>query len=181
MSKFFFDLDNLEEIPVTIIINGKTLELNAREFNSILDLDKDDIDELSELIERVYDFLKNVFDEIGRVKLSNGETVSLDYAEYHYKYSDKSEQWFDGDHIELENGETWSAEEFEEDGFVCEISGKRYSKEEEHSDYAGISRFCSAEEIKEWLGEDIEEGKYIEGDKSRIEEENQCVLSLTSR
>jgi hypothetical protein len=85
------------------------------------------------------------------VEVSRLGRVSLSYAENNFTYSDRSEEWFDGKSVEMENGETWSLAEFRAQGFTCLVSGEKHDNDEMHVDHENVYEYVTEEALAEWL------------------------------
>jgi hypothetical protein len=72
-------------------------------------------------------------DDVAHVEI-DGATYTLAWAEDNATYSDYSEEWFIGDSVSMADGDVWSADEFETDGFTCRLDGENYPRAEMHPD-----------------------------------------------
>lgn len=90
----------------------------------------------------------------------DGQTYSQKYAEENFYNSDYSGDWFDPENdprVEMHDGESWSASEFEEHGFTCQITDENYPKCDMHAEHENIVDSCTDEEIAAWLAEQEKE------------------------
>lgn len=81
----------------------------------------------------------------------NGAKYTTYYAERHFTYSNFSNEWFDGEAVEVD-GETWSREEFEENGFTCAIDGENYPNTDMHPSHPGIHKDADPDDIAAYIG-----------------------------
>lgn len=74
-------------------------------------------------------------------------TYSQRYLDANAQYCEGSESWTFGEVVEMVNGDTWSKEHFDDNGFVCEVSGENCPNEDKHPDH-DCSKFCDSEDIE---------------------------------
>lgn len=94
-------------------------------------------------------FEETFSDDVYNVEI-NGLTYTQAYASENFTYSDFSDAYFEGEAIEVD-GETWSTDEFEENGFECAITGEKLPQSKAHADYPEIAADCDYEAISDWL------------------------------
>lgn len=91
-----------------------------------------------------------IADSVESVEVGN-RTYSHAYAETNFFLSDYSGEWFDGDAVEMEDGEMWSEDEFAKHGFECAVTGEKLPIGKLHPDYPEISRDLDDEQLAEYL------------------------------
>jgi hypothetical protein len=83
----------------------------------------------------------------------DGCIYALAYLETHATRSDHRDGgWIlDGDGVTLANGDTWHREQFDDDGFTCQVTGENYSQDDEHPDHAGVFADVDPDALAAWL------------------------------
>lgn len=109
------------------------------------------------------------------------QTFSQDWAEHNdYWQSECGDcDWYTPDtaRIELDNGEVWTADEFETHGFTCVVLGTlhEYSSSNRHAVYEGACSGVTDDAWQDHLGESL-----AGGDTNIIQDNNQLELELAA-
>jgi hypothetical protein len=81
----------------------------------------------------------------------DGSDYTLRYAEENFTQCDRTGNWFDGGGVTMVDGETWSPDAFEAQGFVCAVSGENVPIDQAHPDHPTVWRDCDLDSLADWL------------------------------